>query len=118
MTALLLLASLSAAEIPLLLPRSTEGVAAGIGQLRAILQACVSDSPGPDSSLVHLRFTVDASGKVGTVESALTDGNPALTTCMAAPFQSLQFDPGEQEMPVEVPISVQRTHTEQTKTRQ
>ncbi len=112
----LLLAPLRA-ETALLLPRTTEGVAAGIGELRGALQECVSRSGGTGTTLVHLRFTVGTDGSVGPVESTLPGPEPALVDCMSAPFTSLSFDPGEQEMPVEVPISVQRSHTEQTRTR-
>lgn len=114
---LLLLSPLLASEPPPPLPRTTEGVAAGIGELRGTLQDCVSESRGTDSALVHLRFTVDTAGSVGAVESTLPGSDPALASCMAGPFQQLRFDPGEQEMPVEIPISVQRSHTEQTRTR-
>jgi len=118
MTVLLLIAQLLAAETALLHPRNTEGVAAGIGELQSDLQDCVSESTGTEFVLVHLRFTVDVQGRVGSVESVLSGSDPALEACMAEPFSHLQFDPGEQEMPVEVPISVQRSHTEQTTVRE
>ena len=118
MNLLLLLPVLLASETDLLLPRTTEGVAAGIGELRGQLQDCVSAAQGNATALVHLRFTVGTDGAVGAVESILPGSDPALTDCMAAPFQALRFDPGEQEMPVEVPISVQRRLTEQTRTRE
>ena len=114
MTSLLLLVPLLAAETPLLHPRTTEGVAAGIGQLRGALQDCVSQSPGVESALVHLRLVVDPHGAVSTVESIAAGPDPGLEACMSEQLAGLRFAPGEQEMPVEVPISVQRSHTEQT----
>ena len=113
-----LLSASSAAEPPPPLPRSAEGVAAGIGSLRGTLQECLAQSSSPGEHLVHLRFTVDTSGQVGEVESVQADPPEALTACLAAPFAELVFAEGEQEMPVEVPISIERTHTEREERRE
>lgn len=100
-----------------LLPRTAEGVASGISKLQQELQGCVSQESGTSPLMVRLRFTVDVDGVVGAVESLNPESDPALTACMAAPFSGLQFASGKQELPVEVPISVQRTLTEKTTTR-
>ena len=118
MRLLILLSAVYAAEPPPLLPRSAEGVAEGIGELRGALQDCVSEAGAPGEVLVHLRFSVDKAGAVGAVTASDPHTSPELSACMAAPFAALQFVPGEQAMPVEVPISVQTTHTERTMSRE
>ena len=117
MTLLLLLTPLLASQPDTNLPRTTEGVASGINELQSDLQDCVSQDIGTGTVTVRLRFTVDVDGVVGAVESLNPESDPALTACMAAPFSALRFASGKQEMPVEVPISVQRTLTEKKKPR-
>lgn len=112
MTLLLLLTPLLASQPDTNLPRTAEGVASGINELQTDLQDCVSQDDGTGTVTVRLRFTVDVDGMVGAVESLNPESDPALTACMAAPFSELRFASGKQEMPVEVPISVQRTLTE------
>ena len=107
-----MLTPLIASSIDAPLPRTAEGIASGIDDLQTTLQECVSQSSGTGEAMVRLRFTVDVDGVVGAVESLNPESDPALTACMSAPFSGLRFASGEQEMPVEVPISVQRTLTE------
>ena len=117
MTLLLLIMPLLASPADTQLPRTAEGVAAGINELQRQLQDCLSQDDGTGSAMVRLRFTVDTDGVVGEIESLDPASDPALTACMTAPFSTLRFAAGAQEMPVEVPISIQRTLSEKKASR-
>lgn len=87
--------------------RTAEGVAAAVGEVLPLLQDCASAATAASGvRLVRVRFDVDEDGVVAPKASAWTGEDAALASCMSGPFQALRFQPGEQVLPVEVPVSV------------
>lgn len=70
------------------------------------MRACIGEEVGPGVRLIRLRFEVDKDGVPVKGSALWTDGDAELAACLEAPFAALRFQPGEQVLPVEVPVSV------------
>lgn len=105
---LLLSGAAAASEPPgsLEFARTAVGVAAAVGEVLPRLQDCASAAQASGVRMVRVRFEIDEDGVVVPKSSAWTGEDAALASCMEAPFAGLRFQPGEQPIPVEVPVSV------------
>ena len=86
--------------------RTAAGVAAAVGEILPVMRACVGEEIGPGVRLIRLRFEVGRDGVPGKSSALWTDGDADLAACLGTPFAALRFQPGDQVLPVEVPVSV------------
>ena len=87
-------------------PRSAAGVAAAVGEILPLLQGCLHADTPPGVRLVRLQFSIDEDGILSLEGRQWTGDDGPLAECMATAFDELRFQPGEQVVPVEVPVSV------------
>ncbi|MFT4978618.1 MAG: hypothetical protein ACI8S6_004528 [Myxococcota bacterium] len=85
--------------------RDAVGVAAAVGEILSTLRECSVDA-APGVRVIRLRFDIDRDGVLHSAGAQWPDGDEQLAGCLEAPFAVLRFQPGDQSLPVEVPVSV------------